>query len=67
LSTIHVLRNSLVAGQPATILNAAKEQSIELVRLGPAITGTDMLIVDTGDTEVAEKHYRTRVNKRAIM
>ncbi|MEO1962704.1 MAG: AMP-binding protein, partial [Cycloclasticus sp.] len=54
LSTIHVLRNSLVAGQPATILNAAKEQSIELVRLGPAITGTDMLIVDTGDTEVAE-------------
>ncbi|MEO1962651.1 MAG: non-ribosomal peptide synthetase [Cycloclasticus sp.] len=54
LSTIHVLRNSLVAGQPATIVDAANEQSIELVRLGPTITGTDMLIVDADDTEVAE-------------
>ncbi len=54
LSTIHVLRNSLVAGEPATIVDTANDQSIELVRLGPAITGTDMLIVDADDDEVAE-------------
>jgi len=54
LSTIHVLRSSLVEGQPADIVSEACEQSIELVRLGYAITGTDMAIVDNDGNSVAE-------------
>ncbi|PCI22747.1 MAG: AMP-dependent synthetase [Piscirickettsiaceae bacterium] len=54
LSTIHVLRNSLVEGQPADIVELANQQSIELVRLGYAITGTEISIVDSSNNKVAE-------------
>ncbi len=46
LSTLHVLRRSLIEGQPITIIDQATDQSIELVRLGQAITGTEISIVD---------------------
>ncbi|ORU90991.1 MAG: AMP-dependent synthetase [Cycloclasticus sp. symbiont of Poecilosclerida sp. N] len=46
LSTIHVLRNTLIKGQAAQLVETPSEQSIELVRLGYAITGTEMMIVD---------------------
>ena len=54
LSTIHVLRRSLIEGQPAEIVSQACEQSIELVRLGRAITGTDMAIFDSEGSPVSE-------------
>ena len=54
LSTIHVLRSSLVEGLPAIIIPEASDQSIELVRLGTAITGTQMLIADSKGQVVAE-------------
>ena len=46
LSTVHILRNSLVNGQPAVIVKQAEKNSVELVRLGHAITGTEMMIVN---------------------
>ncbi|MBV1951296.1 MAG: non-ribosomal peptide synthetase [Cycloclasticus sp.] len=46
LSTVHILRNSLVSGQPAVIVKQAEKNSVELVRLGHAITGTEMMIVN---------------------
>ncbi|PHS69852.1 MAG: AMP-dependent synthetase [Cycloclasticus sp.] len=54
LSTIHVLRRSLIEGQPADIVSAPNPQSIELVRLGYAITGTEMMIVDKRGSPVDE-------------
>jgi acyl-CoA synthetase (AMP-forming)/AMP-acid ligase II len=54
LSTIHVVRSSLIEGQPAEIISTPNEQSIELVRLGYAITGTEMMIVDSEGQSVAE-------------
>lgn len=46
LSTVHILRNSLVSGQPAVIVKQAEKNSVELVRLGHAITGTEMMVVN---------------------
>ncbi|MBL4743753.1 MAG: non-ribosomal peptide synthetase [Cycloclasticus sp.] len=54
LSTIHVLRSSLVEGQPADIIASPESQSIELVRLGYAITGTQMLIVGENNKSVVD-------------
>jgi acyl-CoA synthetase (AMP-forming)/AMP-acid ligase II len=54
LSTIHVIRSTLVEGQPATLVSEPSEQSIELVRLGYAITGTEMMIVDQEGNAVDE-------------
>ncbi|MBV1913042.1 MAG: AMP-binding protein, partial [Cycloclasticus sp.] len=54
LSTIHVLRSSLVEGLPAIITPEASDQSIELVRLGSPIIGTKMLISDSNGQAVAE-------------
>ncbi len=54
LSTIHVLRNSLISGQAAQIITQVSDKSIELVRLGDAITGTEMRIVDVNDQPIAE-------------
>lgn len=44
VSTIYVTRNSLVDGQPADIVAEPNAQTIELVHLGTAITGTDLRI-----------------------
>lgn len=54
LSTLHVLRRSLIEGQPITIIDQATDQSIELVRLGQAITGTEISIVDQYSKPVNE-------------
>ena len=54
LSTIHVLRHSLIEGQPGELVSQATNQSVELVRLGYAITGTEMTIVDANGKPVAE-------------
>ena len=54
LSTLHVLRGSIAEGQPAEIHDHASKQTIELVRLGQAITGTDIAIVDKEGHAVAD-------------
>lgn len=54
LSTIHVLRHTLVEGQPGELVSHATNQSVELVRLGRAITGTKMTVVDAEGEPVAE-------------
>lgn len=52
LSTVHVLRRSLIEGQPITVTDQATDQSIELVRLGQAITGTEVRIADMHNKSV---------------
>jgi len=52
ISTIHVLRHSLLEGQPADIVAEPNPQSIELVRLGHALLGTEMMIVNMNDQQV---------------
>ena len=54
ISSIHVLRNSLIEGQAAQIVQEPVVESIELVRLGYAITGTEMAIVNNDSQQVAE-------------
>jgi len=54
ISTIHVLRNTLIEGQPAEIITQATAQSVELVRLGYDITGSEMMIADESNKPVAE-------------
>ena len=54
LSTLHVLRSSLVEGQPAQVVSEASDQSIELVRLGTPIIGTQMIIADSSGQAVAD-------------
>lgn len=54
ISSIHVLRNSLIEGQAAQIVQEPVIESIELVRLGYAITGTEMAIVNNDSQQVAE-------------
>lgn len=54
LSTIHVIRSTLVEGQPADIVEQPCDSSIELVRLGYAITGTEMKVVNSEGQSVPE-------------
>jgi acyl-CoA synthetase (AMP-forming)/AMP-acid ligase II len=54
VSTIHVLRNSLIEGEPAQVVADAVKESIELVRLGYVITGTEMAIVNADNEPVDE-------------
>lgn len=54
LSTVHVLRHSLIPGEPLQIVETAEKQSLELVRLGTAITGTEMMITDEAKNLIAD-------------
>ncbi|ORU93810.1 MAG: AMP-dependent synthetase [Cycloclasticus sp. symbiont of Bathymodiolus heckerae] len=54
LSTVHIMRNSLSEGQPAQVVTEAEAGSVELVRLGKAITGTELAIVDGNGSPVAD-------------
>lgn len=47
LSTLHVLRSSLIEGQPVKIVDSPSDKSIELVRLGYPITGTQLMMADS--------------------
>lgn len=54
LSTVHVLRHSLIPGEPLQIVETAEKQSLELVRLGTAITGTEMMITDEAKNPIVD-------------
>jgi len=54
LSTVHIVRNSLIAGEKVDISAQKNSGTIELVRLGTAITGTEMIITDENKQPVAD-------------
>ena len=82
LSSVHMIRSSLSEDTPAQTVEQANEQSIELVRLGYAITGTELKIVNQngqsvdenvvgrvliqGDNVTAGYYYEPELNKKII-
>jgi len=82
LSSVHMIRSSLSEDAPAQTIEHANEQSIELVRLGTAITGTTLKIVGStgqtvgenvvgrvlikGDNVTAGYYYEPELNKEII-
>ncbi len=52
LSTVHIIRRSLSEGEPAKVVSTATDNSVELVRLGTAITGTELAIFDINGARV---------------
>ncbi|OUR82772.1 AMP-dependent synthetase [Cycloclasticus sp. 46_120_T64] len=82
LSSVHMIRSSLSEDAPAQTVEHANEQSIELVRLGYAITGTELKIVNSqghvvaenivgrvlikGDNVTAGYYYEAELNEKII-
>ena len=82
LSSVHMIRSSLSEDLPAQTVAQANEQSIELVRLGYAITGTELKIVNSngqiveenvvgrvlikGDNVTAGYYYEAELNDKVI-